>query len=212
MSPRQSPFRLATLLRPAVFAVVVLLGASGPVAAAQSEGPIVITPASSGPIVPTFLAPKEKTHARLDGFVRGTVVDFATRMDRGTVVVRTKERALYLVIGDGKAVRYPVAVAKKGFGWSGIERVSLKQRWPDWRPPDAMRKRRPELPAFMEGGPGNPLGARAIYLGDSIYRIHGTNEPLSIGKAASSGCIRMLNEDVSELYQHVDLGAVVVVM
>jgi lipoprotein-anchoring transpeptidase ErfK/SrfK len=145
-------------------------------------------------------------------FARGHVVDFASALNSGSVVIRTKERALYFIIGGGKAVRYHVAVGKQGFSWTGIQRVSLKQKWPDWRPPDSMRKRRPELPEFMAGGPQNPLGARAIYLGSSIYRIHGTNEPASIGKAASSGCIRMLNEDVSELYQHVKLGAVVVVM
>ena len=105
-----------------------------------------------------------------------------------------------------------VATAKKGFEWRGSHQVSSKVKWPDWRPPAEMRKRRPDLPRYMAGGPNNPLGARAIYLGSSIYRIHGTNEPSSIGKAASSGCIRMLNEDVSELYRHVKLGARVTVM
>ena len=105
-----------------------------------------------------------------------------------------------------------VATAKRGFEWQGSHQVSAKVKWPDWRPPVEMRKRRPELPAYMAGGPNNPLGARAIYLGSSIYRIHGTNEPSSIGKAASSGCIRMLNEDVSELYMHVKIGARVTVL
>jgi len=107
---------------------------------------------------------------------------------------------------------YRVATAKRGFEWKGSHEVSAKAKWPDWRPPQSMRKRRPDLPAFMAGGPDNPLGARALYLGSSIYRIHGTNEPSSIGKAASSGCIRMLNEDVSELYRHVQIGARVTVL
>jgi lipoprotein-anchoring transpeptidase ErfK/SrfK len=105
-----------------------------------------------------------------------------------------------------------VATAKRGFEWAGIHTVSAKVKWPDWSPPKQMRKRRPELPAYMKGGPENPLGARAIYLGSSLYRIHGTNEPASIGKSASSGCIRMLNADVSELFQHVRLGATVTVV
>jgi lipoprotein-anchoring transpeptidase ErfK/SrfK len=116
------------------------------------------------------------------------------------------------VIGNGQAVQYRVATAKKGFEWRGTHKVSAKTTWPDWRPPAEMRKRKPELPKYMAGGPKNPLGARAIYLGSSIYRIHGTNEPSSIGKAASSGCIRMMNEDVSELYRFVKPGATVKVI
>jgi lipoprotein-anchoring transpeptidase ErfK/SrfK len=126
--------------------------------------------------------------------------------------VKTSERALYYVLGNGKAVRYAIATPKRGFEWSGSHKVSQKVKWPDWSPPAAMRKRKPELPAYMAGGPDNPLGARAIYLGSSLYRIHGTNEPSSIGKAASSGCIRMLNADVSELFRHVKLGATVTVV
>lgn len=145
-------------------------------------------------------------------FKRGQIVDFASKQQPGSIVIVTKERALYYILGDGKAVKYRVATAKRGFQWSGTNAVSAKVKWPDWRPPAQMRKRRPELPAFMAGGPENPLGARAIYLGSTIYRIHGTNEPASIGKAASSGCIRMLNADVSELFQHVKMGARVTVV
>ena len=133
-------------------------------------------------------------------------------MAPGSIIVNTKQNALFYVLGNGKAVKYRVASAKRGFEWSGTNTVSYKTQWPDWRPPTEMRKRRPDLPAFMEGGPQNPLGARAIYLGSTIYRIHGTNEPSSIGKAASSGCIRMLNEDVSELYNFVKPGATVTVL
>ena len=203
------PRTFTQLISTAALGLLLLLAPSTAAVAGAKDGPIVITPAATGPILPTFLSPDKPARGVLK---RAKIVDFATRMDRGSVVINTKERALYFVLGNGKAARYSVAVPKKGFGWSGIERVSAKQPWPDWRPPAPMRKRRPELPAFMAGGPENPLGARAIYLGSSIYRIHGTNEPASIGKAASSGCIRMLNEDVAELYEHVRLGAVVVVI
>lgn len=160
-------------------------------------------------------ATKDQTNAQAvteQGFKRGKIVDFASKLPVGSIVVKTKEHALYYILGNGKAVKYKVATAKKGFEWKGSHKVSQKVKWPDWSPPAAMLKRRPELPAYMAGGPENPLGARAIYLGASLYRIHGTNEPSSIGKAASSGCIRMLNADVSELYAHVRQGALVVVV
>jgi lipoprotein-anchoring transpeptidase ErfK/SrfK len=145
-------------------------------------------------------------------FKRGQIVKYSTAMAPGSIVVHSKQNVLFYVLGNGKAVKYRVATARKGFEWSGTNKVSFKTEWPDWRPPTEMRARHPELPAFMEGGIKNPLGARAIYLGSSIYRIHGTNEPSSIGKSASSGCIRMLNEDVSELYQFVKHGATVTVL
>jgi lipoprotein-anchoring transpeptidase ErfK/SrfK len=160
------------------------------------------------PPAPQVQPQKAENH----GFKRGKIVDFSTDKPAGSVIISTKRKALYYVLGNGKAVKYRVATAKRGFEWSGAHKVSSKTKWPDWRPPEAMRKRKPELPEFMKGGPDNPLGARAIYLGSSIYRIHGTNEPASIGKAASSGCIRMLNADVAELYNNIKLGALVVVM
>ena len=126
--------------------------------------------------------------------------------------MNTHKNVLYYVLGNGRAVQFRVATAKPGFEWSGTHKVSNKVKWPNWRPPQEMRERRPDLPAYMAGGPKNPLGARALYLGSSIYRIHGTNEPKSIGKAASSGCIRMLNADVEELYRHVKVGATVIVI
>jgi lipoprotein-anchoring transpeptidase ErfK/SrfK len=145
-------------------------------------------------------------------FKRGQIVNYSTSMAAGSIIVDTKQNLLFFILGNGKAVKYRVATAKKGFEWSGTNKVSFKTEWPEWRPPVEMLARRPELPAYMAGGPKNPLGARAIYLGDTIYRIHGTNEPSSIGKAASSGCIRMLNEDVTELYQFVKQGATVTVL
>jgi lipoprotein-anchoring transpeptidase ErfK/SrfK len=168
--------------------------------------------ASAGQFEGLMLVPQAKTETLAPQFKRGQIVDFQTRQKPGSIVIVTRENALYYVLGHGKAVKYRVATAKRGFEWKGTNQVSAKVKWPDWRPPTQMRKRRPELPAYMAGGPENPLGARAIYLGSSIYRIHGTNEPSSIGKAASSGCIRMLNADVAELFLHVKLGATVTVV
>jgi len=131
-----------------------------------------------------------------------------------TVIVDTSERRLYYVLGDGTAVRYGVGVGRAGFEWTGTNRISRKAEWPGWTPPPAMIKRRPELAKYaggMPGGPNNPLGARAMYLGSSLYRIHGSNEPWSIGQAVSSGCIRMANEDVIDLYDRVRIGTKVVV-
>lgn len=130
----------------------------------------------------------------------------------GTIIVNTTERRLYLVLENGKALRYGIGVGRPGFEWKGSQAITMKQEWPDWRPPSAMLKRRPDLPRFMKGGEENPLGARAMYLGSSIYRIHGSNEPDSIGHAVSSGCIRMLNEDVIDLYERVKVGTRVVVL
>ncbi|MGE0237545.1 MAG: L,D-transpeptidase [Parvibaculaceae bacterium] len=194
--------RLPRLSRAALMASAVLAGLSL----------TSIAQANTKPLDGVVLVPPAKAETMLPKFKRGKVVDFQTRQKAGSIVIVTREHALYYILGNGKAVKYRVATAKRGFGWSGTHAVSAKVKWPDWRPPKAMRKRRPELPAFMGGGPENPLGARAIYLGSSIYRIHGTNEPASIGKSVSSGCIRMLNADVSELFQHVKLGATVSVV
>ena len=167
---------------------------------------VVITPAS----VSTDTS--VDASATFPAVKRGKIVSYATSKARGSVIIDTGKNELYYVLGYGKAVQYRVASAKQGFEWAGTHKVSRKAQWPDWRPPVEMRKRRPELPEFMAGGKDNPLGARAIYLGSSIYRIHGTNEPKSIGKAASSGCIRMLNQDVTELYSLVKVGTEVTVL
>jgi len=139
------------------------------------------------------------------------VVPYSTSESRGTIIVDTQSHFLYLVLGDGRALRYGIGVARSGFEWKGSHRVTRKAEWPSWTPPAEMRKRQPGLPAFMEGGPNNPLGARALYLGSTLYRIHGTNEPWSIGQNVSSGCIRMTNEDVIDLYGRVQVSARVVV-
>lgn len=129
----------------------------------------------------------------------------------GTIIIKTNERRLYYVMEDGKALRYGIGVGRDGFRWSGVETVSMKREWPDWTPPEQMLKRRPDLPRHMEGGPENPLGARAMYLGSTFYRIHGSNEEQTIGGADSSGCIRMTNTDVIDLYQRVKIGTTVIV-
>ena len=130
----------------------------------------------------------------------------------GTVVVSTSQRRLYYVLPGGKAVRYGVGVGRPGFEWAGVKTVTRKAEWPDWTPPPEMLKRRPDLPRHMKGGDDNPLGARAMYLGSSLYRIHGSNEPNTIGQAVSSGCIRMTNDDVQDLYERVGVGTKVVVL
>jgi lipoprotein-anchoring transpeptidase ErfK/SrfK len=139
-------------------------------------------------------------------------VDYDGKEKPGTIIINTPERHLYLVMEDGKARRYGIGVGRPGFTWAGVKTVSQKKEWPDWRPPKEMLQRQPHLPRYMPGGPDNPLGARALYLGSSLYRIHGSNEPWTIGQAVSSGCIRMRNEDVIDLYNRVDVGTKVVVI
>ncbi|MCJ2013432.1 L,D-transpeptidase [Methylobacterium sp. J-076] len=140
------------------------------------------------------------------------VVAFDGNYVPGTVVVSTSERRLYYVLGNGEALRYGVGVGRPGFSWSGVKTVTAKKEWPSWVPPKAMLARRPDLPRYMAGGIENPLGARAMYIGGTEYRIHGSNEPDTIGQAVSSGCIRMTNDDVSDLYERVKVGAKVVVL
>lgn len=138
-------------------------------------------------------------------------VDYSSAERPGTIVIETRKRYLYLVLDNGRALRYGIGVGREGFTWKGAEKISRKAEWPDWRPPAEMRERQPELPEFMEGGPNNPLGARALYLGATEYRIHGTAQPWTIGQAVSSGCIRLTNEDVTDLYGRAKVGAKVIV-
>ena len=144
--------------------------------------------------------------------LRRAVVAFGTTEAPGTIIIDTGNTTLYYVLGQGRAIRYGVGVGRDGFTWSGVQTVSRKAEWPDWNPPAEMIARQPYLPRFMAGGPGNPLGARAMYLGTSQYRIHGTNDPSTIGKFVSSGCIRLTNEDVADLFSRVDVGTRVVVL
>jgi lipoprotein-anchoring transpeptidase ErfK/SrfK len=140
------------------------------------------------------------------------VVPYPTSERSGTIVVDTRAHFLYFVLGDGRALRYGIGVAKSGFEWSGTHKVTRKAEWPSWTPPAEMLQRRPDLPRFMAGGPDNPLGARALYIGSTLYRIHGTTEPWSIGQNVSSGCIRMTNADVIDLYDRIQLNTKVVVL
>jgi lipoprotein-anchoring transpeptidase ErfK/SrfK len=140
------------------------------------------------------------------------VVSYPTSEAPGTIVIDTPNTFLYLVLGNGRALRYGIGVGREGFTWAGTKTVEKKAEWPDWHPPQEMIERQPYLPRFMAGGPGNPLGARAMYLSGSVYRIHGTNAPATIGQRVSSGCIRLTNEDVSDLYERITVGAKVVVL
>ena len=150
--------------------------------------------------------------AQLDPRLQRQIVSYPTREAPGTIIIDTPNTYLYLVLGDGQALRYGIGVGREGFTWAGVKTVAKKAEWPDWYPPAEMIARQPYLPRMTMGGPGNPLGARALYLGTSEYRIHGTNDPTTIGKNVSSGCIRLTNEDVTDLYERVKVGAKVIVL
>ena len=171
--------------------------------------------ADGKPMVLSALPPEEQPEvgpAQLAPNLRRQEVAFATKEPAGTLIVDTPNTYLYYVLGGGRAIRYGVRVGRDGFTWTGVQKISRKAEWPDWHPPTEMIERQPYLPRFMAGGPGNPLGARAMYLGSTVYRIHGTNQPSTIGKFVSSGCIGMLNEDVSDLFDRVKVGTRVVVL
>jgi lipoprotein-anchoring transpeptidase ErfK/SrfK len=157
-------------------------------------------------------APADEPSAELPAHLRRQIVNYPTREAPGTIVIDTSNTYLYYVLGQGRAIRYGIGVGREGFTWSGVQSIARKQEWPDWHPPAEMIARQPYLPRFMAGGPGNPLGARAMYLGNSLYRIHGTNAPSTIGQRVSSGCIRLTNDDVEDLFNRVTLGAKVVVL
>jgi lipoprotein-anchoring transpeptidase ErfK/SrfK len=177
----------------------------------------------AGPFDPSYRAVKHTVSAsatetdqedavEIASQLRRQVVRYPTREAPGTIVIDTPNTYLYFVLGDGRAIRYGIGVGREGFPWAGTQSVARKQEWPDWHPPDEMIARQPYLPRMMTGGPGNPLGARAMYLGNTVYRIHGTNAPDTIGKRVSSGCIRLTNDDVIDLYAHVTIGTKVVVL
>ena len=149
---------------------------------------------------------------QLDPRWEKTVVFYRTAEAPGTIIVNTHERFLYIVQGGGRALRYGIGVGRDGFQWQGLVRITKKQEWPDWTPPPEMIQRQPYLPRWMAGGPGNPLGARALYLGNTVYRIHGTNMPQTIGTKVSSGCFRLTNPDVSDLYARVPVGTKVIIL
>jgi lipoprotein-anchoring transpeptidase ErfK/SrfK len=148
---------------------------------------------------------------RVDPKFARTVVFYRTAEAPGTIIVHTSERFLYVIQPGGRAVRYGIGVGREGFQWQGLVKITRKQEWPDWTPPDEMIARQPYLPRWMAGGPGNPMGARALYLGTTVYRIHGTNQPWTIGSAVSSGCFRLTNPDVTDLYERIPVGTKVII-
>jgi lipoprotein-anchoring transpeptidase ErfK/SrfK len=216
---RISTFRISTSFRRAAafgaFAIgtIALSGSAAatpvqlfpffPMPPMQSAAPptVAATPSDDGGVV-------RELPARL----RRQIVSYARREAPGTVIIDTPNTYLYYVLGNGQAIRYGIGVGRDGFTWSGVQSVTKKAEWPDWTPPPEMIARQPYLPRHMAGGPGNPLGARAMYLGGTVYRIHGTNAPETIGTHISSGCIRLTNEDVTDLYSRVNVGTKVVVM
>jgi lipoprotein-anchoring transpeptidase ErfK/SrfK len=182
------------------------------VATAQSYAPVAPNGYASTVFAPALRDDDAASSAVESPRLKRQVVDYPTREAPGTVVIDTPNTYLYLVLGNGKALRYGIGVGRQGFTWSGVETVSRTAEWPDWYPPAEMIARQPYLPRFVAGGPGNPLGARALYLGNSQYRIHGTNDPSTIGHNVSSGCIRLTNQDIIDLFGRVKVGTRVVVL
>jgi lipoprotein-anchoring transpeptidase ErfK/SrfK len=181
-------------------------------AAPQQGAQQQAAPATSVMSLPPEDQPETGQPKELPANLKKQLVDYNASEPAGTLIVDTSNTYLYLVLGGGKAIRYGIGVGREGFTWAGGERISKMKEWPDWFPPAEMIERQPYLPRMMAGGPGNPLGARALYLGKTLYRIHGTNQPSTIGQFVSSGCIRLLNEDIEDLYSRVQVGTRVVVL
>ena len=192
----------------AVTALLLTLGLAGPAAAQARAMP------PTGEMLQVYDQPGRLSTEEViirDGPFARQVVYFRSSEPPGTLVIHTSERFAYMIHGNNRALRYGIGVGREGFQWSGLVQVSRKAEWPDWRPPPEMIARQPYLPRFMAGGPGNPMGARALYLGSTVFRIHGTNQPETIGHAISSGCFRLANGDIIDLYERVPLGTKVVV-
>jgi lipoprotein-anchoring transpeptidase ErfK/SrfK len=224
MSKRAKGRKTQTLALPmagkvAVVAIAVAALGWGLLSRPATVRPVRIPPARQA-LLPPPPAPAQapapqveiQKTADVPGRLVRQVVDYVSHEAPGTVVIDTGNTFLYLVLSGGQAMRYGIGVGREGFTWSGEQSVARKTEWPDWRPPADMLSRQPYLPRFMAGGPGNPLGARAMYLGETEYRIHGTNKPETIGKRVSSGCIRLTNEDVADLYARVKVGTKVIVL
>ena len=197
-APQRDPFAQPRMTEPAMQAAPVL----------RNLPPTVHRPVQ---VASYGTAPLETRRSVAAEYLRAEV-DYKTSERPGTIVVDTRDKHLYLVQEGGRAIRYGIGVGRPGFTWAGVKTITRKAEWPGWTPPPEMIKRRPDLPRHMEGGPENPLGARALYLGSSLYRIHGTNEPYTIGQNVSSGCIRMMNHDVEDLYDRVRVGTKVIVL
>jgi len=196
------PTRLLAVLAVAIFALTASLAGSSQ---AWAQKRVDMSGADQPGYVP------DESEEQLPPEYQRQVVFFRTTEPPGTLVVHTAERYLYLIQGNGRALRYGIGVGRDGFQWQGLQKISRKAEWPDWVPPPEMIERQPYLPRFMAGGPGNPLGARAMYLGGTVYRIHGTNQPQTIGTSVSSGCFRLVNADVIDLYDRIPVGTRVVV-
>jgi lipoprotein-anchoring transpeptidase ErfK/SrfK len=208
-------FRLTSRFAAAMASLTIGVAAfSAPAAAA----PLPLFPFFPPPLVeaappPVAVAPTDEDERfELPARLRRQVVNYPSREAPGTIIIDTPNTYLYLVMGNGQAMRYGIGIGRDGFTWSGTQTITRKAEWPAWTPPPEMIARQPYLPRHMAGGPGNPLGARAMYLGNTIYRIHGTNAPETIGTRVSSGCLRLTNEDVTDLYSRVNIGTKVVVL
>jgi lipoprotein-anchoring transpeptidase ErfK/SrfK len=200
-----------------VAAAIVTIAAATAISTSASANPLNPFEALFGPLrpqvqAPAYAAPSEDTKDELRADLRRQVVNYRTSEAPGTIIIDTPNTFLYLVMPGGKAMRYGIGVGREGFTWAGTKTIERKAEWPDWTPPPEMIQRQPYLPRFVAGGDGNPMGARGMYLSGSVYRIHGTNAPESIGTQVSSGCIRLLNEDVIDLYNRVHVGTKVVVL
>jgi lipoprotein-anchoring transpeptidase ErfK/SrfK len=191
----------------AVFVLIAPAAAEDAGVAPRNPATLVVAESYAGSIFQRFRTKRSTANQ----FAR-QIVEIESQQPAGTIIVDTGKHFLYFLLGDGQAVRYGIGVARSGFEWSGTHRITNKREWPGWTPPPEMRRRVPGLPRYMPGGIDNPLGARALYIGSTLYRIHGTNEPWSIGQNVSSGCIRMLNDDVIDLYERVRVGARVIVI
>jgi lipoprotein-anchoring transpeptidase ErfK/SrfK len=200
-----------------VAAAVVTIAAATAISTSASANPLNPFEALFGPLrpqvqAPAYAAPSEDTKDELRADLRRQVVNYRTSEAPGTIIIDTPNTFLYLVMPGGKAMRYGIGVGREGFTWAGTKTIERKAEWPDWTPPPEMIHRQPYLPRFVAGGDGNPMGARGMYLSGSVYRIHGTNAPESIGTQVSSGCIRLVNEDVIDLYNRVHVGTKVIVL
>ena len=205
-------FRRAAAFGALAFGAIALSGAAS--ASPLPLFPFILTPPAPMAPPPVATAPSEDEGAAVEmpARLKRQIVSYATREAPGTVIIDTPNTYLYYVLGGGQAIRYGIGVGRDGFTWSGVQQITKKAEWPDWTPPPEMIARQPYLPRHMAGGPGTPLGARAMYLGGTVYRIHGTNAPGTIGTHVSSGCIRLTNEDVTDLYSRVNVGTKVIVL
>jgi lipoprotein-anchoring transpeptidase ErfK/SrfK len=203
------------MIRPRPFRVAALAAVVGAIATSSAAAsPLQLLPFEhpAAPQVTAYAPVETEAPAETPARFRRQVVNYPTNEAPGTIIVDTPNTYLYFVLGGGRAIRYGIGIGREGFTWSGVKTIEKKAEWPDWTPPPEMLERQPYLPRFMAGGPGNPLGARAMYLSGSVYRIHGTNAPHTIGQRVSSGCIRLVNADVEDLYNRVKVGAKVIVL